>query len=594
MSLFVNCNKISKSFGPRALFHDLSFSILEKDRIGLIGPNGCGKSTLLKIILGEETPDAGQIACRRGLKIGFVPQFCDFSKSYPKDIILEVIAKESLVEPSQRERAAEMWLSKMGFDSHADTLACNLSGGWKKRLSITIALVGEPDVLLLDEPTNHLDLDGLLWLERFLAKTDLTYLIVSHDRYFLQNAARRVIEISKAYPGGYFMIDGPYNDFLEKKEVFLQGQIQQEKSVASKARREAEWLSNSPKARTCKSRARIEEAGKIMEELSSLRQRNRTRLAQIDFDASFRQTQKLIALNNVEKSIAGKKLFSHLDLTLSPGSRLGLIGPNGSGKTTLLRILAGQMAPDVGTVKPADDLKIVFFDQHRSNYVGTGTLKEALSPRGDYVQFRGQTIHVNGWCKRFLFAPDDLAMPVEKLSGGERARIAIARFLLQPADILLLDEPSNDLDIPTLETLEESLLDFPGAVVIISHDRCMLDRVCNSVLAMGSDQMTIFADYAQWEAAGRKMAKKIERIKEPVIKKGLSSDEKKECRQIERQIESLESKVKSLNSLSMLPENAQNSEKLSQLCAKVSLMQTQLEQLYLRWEILEQKALGLS
>src|SRR3990167_1046814 len=197
--------------------------------------------------------------------------------------------------------------------------------------------------------------------------------------------------------------------------------------------------------------------------------------------------------------IGEKTLFRNLDFTLSPGSRLGLMGPNGSGKTSLLKMLAGEMAPDCGTIKKAEGLQVVYFDQHRAQLPLHLTLKEALSPKGDFVSFQGAEIHVNGWCKRFLFSPDLLEMTIENLSGGERARIAIAHLMLQPADILLLDEPTNDLDIPTLEALEESLLEFPGALVLISHDRYMLDRICNSVLALGNpDQVELFASYSQW------------------------------------------------------------------------------------------------
>jgi ATP-binding cassette subfamily F protein uup len=255
---------------------------------------------------------------------------------------------------------------------------------------------------------------------------------------------------------------------------------------------------------------------------------------------------------NLSKEIGGRLLFKHLDFVLSPGTRIGLMGPNGSGKTTLLKIIAGQLAPDQGTVKQVDGLKIVYFDQHRLQLPGNITLREALSPDGDFVTFRGQKIHINGWCQRFLFSTDILEMPLDKLSGGERARISIAHLMLQPADILLLDEPTNDLDIPTLETLEESLVDFPGAVVLITHDRCMLDRICNTLLAIGNpEQNEFFSDYTQWEASLKAPSSKPKteekKPEQNSNKPKLSYNEKKEYDQIEAQILKLEEEVRNLN-----------------------------------------------
>ncbi len=498
MSLLFSCQSISKSIGLRNLFQDLSLSIFAGDHIGLIGPNGSGKTTLLKIIAGQETSDTGILAPRKGLRIGYVPQTCEFPDKSPLDILIEA---QTSGPDYEKERHAQTWLSKFGF-KETDRSAARLSGGWKKRLALARELITSPDLLLLDEPTNHLDLEGILWLEKFLAREATTYLLVSHDRYFLQNATNRVVEINKTYPKGLFAIDGNYQHFLAKKQLFLEGQLQTERSIASKARRETEWLRQSPKARTTKSQSRIDDAHEILQELSDVHKRNRQRKADIDFEGTERETRKLLTGKNLGKSLSDRLLFRNLDLTLSPGSRIGLMGPNGSGKTTLLRLLANELAPDQGTIKQADALKIVYFDQHRARLPDTVSLRQALSPNGDFVNFRGQSIHVNGWCQRFLFSPDVLDMPIGKLSGGERARISVAHLMLQPADLLLLDEPTNDLDIPTLETLEEGLIDFPGAVVLITHDRCMLDRICTSVLALGDPNSTEFyADYAQWETA---------------------------------------------------------------------------------------------
>ena len=420
MTLFLNCQLLSKSFGNRDLFKDLSFSIFSGDRVGLIGPNGSGKSTLLKILCGIEKENSGTISAKRGLKVGYVPQICEFPDEKPENILLSAFAEDDERPLYEKELLVQTWMSKLGFTGQEES-AMRLSGGWKKRLQLAKELMRSPDLLLLDEPTNHLDLEGILWLEKFLPREAPSYLLVSHDRYFLEHMVNRTIEINPVYPGGLFATDGTYDEFLKHKESFLQGQIEQERSIASKARKELDWLRQSPKARTSKSKSRVEDAHEILKELSNIKGRNRQQRAGIDFAASERETKKLLVAKNLSKEINGRTLFKNLEFTLSPGTRIGLMGPNGSGKTTLLRMLAGETVPDLGTIKRADHLQIVYFDQHRMQLPNHITLREALSPNGDFVTFRGQKIHVNGWCKRFLFSPEILDMPLDKLSGGEES-----------------------------------------------------------------------------------------------------------------------------------------------------------------------------
>ncbi len=592
----LSAHSLSKAFGTRSLFQDLSIYIASEDRIGLIGQNGSGKSTFLKILTGLETADTGTLSPRRGLKIGYLPQTCECPDHKPIDILLAALQKHDPNTPEyEQQQLAEMWLSKLGFTGDEPS-AARLSGGWKKRLLLAKEMINAPDLLLLDEPTNHLDLEGILWLETFLQREAPTYLLVSHDRYFLQHATNRIIEIDPAYPKGLFAIEGSYAHFLEKKETFLQGQIEQENSLASKARREVDWLRSNAKARTTKSGARIEQAHKLLENLSDIRKRNQPRKAAIDFIGSERETRKLLVANNLCKTIGGRLLFQGLDFTLSPGTRMGLMGPNGSGKTTLLRLLAEELSLDQGTIKRADALKTVYFDQHRNALPHDISLRKALAPTGDFIQFRGQPIHVNSWCKRFLFSPDILDLPLGKLSGGERARISIAHLMLQPTVLLLLDEPANDLASPTLETLEASLLDFPGALVLITHDRCMLDRICNSLLALGDPlQTALFADYTQWQASLKppvltpSKAKSIEEPPRP-SKSKLTYLEKKEYAELDPKLLQLEQELKRLTHLLDTPAIAQNHEQLIETGQAIHLVETQIEQLYLRWEELDQKA----
>lgn len=592
MSLLLSCQYLSKSFGSRTLFQDLSLSIYHNDKIGLIGLNGCGKSTFLKILAGLESSDSGILSPRRSLKIGYLPQSCEFEDLSPKKILLDTLEKKGDVLEHEREPLVDMWLSKLGF-TNKEPSANLLSGGWKKRLGLAQQLILSPDLLFLDEPTNHLDLEGILWLEKFLKREAPTYLLVSHDRYFLQNVTDRVVEIDSVYPKGMFTVEGTYSEFLTQKESFVEGQLQQERSMATKMRRETDWLRQGAKARTTKSQARIDQAHEIFKEHSQIQARNKKSSAKIDFEATERETRKLLSLKNISKSLGERLLFKNLEFTLSPGSRIGLMGPNGCGKTTLLRILLGELAPDTGTMKRAEGLKVVYFDQHRAQLPSTLSLKEALSPDGDYVSFRGQPIHVNGWCKRFLFSPEILQLPIGLLSGGERARIAIARLILEPADILLLDEPTNDLDIPTLEALEESLIDFPGAVVLITHDRCMLDRICNSILALGKVEETHFyADYNQWQAHQTEKTttqKNEKKEKSAPQKQKLSYLEKKEYEGIEEKISQLENEVQILNLRLEDPQVVNDPPALSVVCKEIALVEMKIEQAYLRWHELEER-----
>ncbi len=578
MEILLSCQDLSKSFGSRILFQNISVNIFSRDRIGLIGLNGSGKSTLLKILAGLEKGDTGIISPKRGLKIGYLPQDCIFPDESLKQILMNVLAH---LPEYEAERLAETWLSRLGF-ANGEMSATSLSGGWRKRLGLARELILSPDILLLDEPTNHLDLDGVLWLEKFLGSQDCTYLVVSHDRYFIQHVANKIIEIDRVYPSGLLSLDGSYENFLSKKGEFIQGQINQERSLATKARRETEWLRAGVKARTTKSQARIDEAHEILDAHADVKSRNTKKIAGIGFSASERETRKLVVAKNIKKELGGKVLFQNLDFTLSPTLRLGLLGPNGSGKTTLFRLIAGDLEPDLGTIKRAEGLQIVTFDQHRTELPMEMSLREALSPKGDYVDFCGQRIHVNGWCKRFLFSPDILEMPIGQLSGGERARIAIAHLMLQKADVLLLDEPTNDLDIPTLEALEESLMEFPGAVVLITHDRCMMDRVCNSILSLGVPHH-VYADYHQWEKAqkmGTSQQKKIESKK--AIPRGT-----KDLDAIVKKIEKGEQALKVLTS--RLEEVSADPMELEKVCKEIALTETQIEQLYLRWEELDNR-----
>ncbi|HEY7855579.1 MAG TPA: ABC-F family ATP-binding cassette domain-containing protein, partial [Terriglobales bacterium] len=462
MPPILNAQSLGIAFGAQPLFRSLSFTVAPGERIGLIGPNGSGKSTLLRILAGDLAPDEGAVARQKLTRVAYVPQVSEFAPG-------ATVASVTAASAADADAGGVEWLGRAGF-SDFNQLAATLSGGWKKRLSLAAALAQGADVLLLDEPTNHLDIAGIEWLEDSLVETRVTVVVVSHDRYFLEKVATAVVEINRVYPDGALRAEGRYSDFLEKKELFLAAQNRRQEALQNRVHVEKEWLRRGPKARATKAKARIDAAGEMIAELGAMRERGRTGTAQIAFQASDRQTKRLVTLEGVSLKRGGRTLMEGLDLVLQQGSRLGVVGANGSGKSSLLQLLAEQLAPDAGTVRAAPGLRVVTFEQTRRMDEQV-TLRRALAPGSDSVIYQGSVIHVAGWAERFLFTSEQLNQPVERLSGGERARVLIAKLMLEPADLLLLDEPTNDLDIPTLEILEENLLEYPGALVLVTHDR---------------------------------------------------------------------------------------------------------------------------
>lgn len=500
--MLLSCESLGKSYGAKPLFTDLSLGLCEGDHVGLIGPNGSGKSTLLKILAGLEDPDCGIRSVRRQLRIGYVPQEPSFAEQHSvEDALSQVLLDEGLDPHEQGARIAKA-LSLGGF-VRSDQSVLTLSGGWKKRLAIARSLMLEPDVLLMDEPTNHLDVEGILWLESLLKTEPHAFIVVSHDRRFLESVTTRIWELNRRYANGLFQANGRYSEFLEQRDAVLQSQADYRASLANRVRREVEWLRRGPKARTTKAKARIDQVGRLIDELTDIESRQGNASAGIDFTASGRKSKQLLVAKGIGKSLGDKLIVSGLDILLGPGERIGLLGPNGSGKTTLLKLLAGTLEPDSGIITRADRLRVVTFEQHRESLDQQATLRRALAPAGgDAVVYQDRSVHLVSWAKRFLFKPEQLDLPVSRLSGGEQARLLIARLMLQPADLLILDEPTNDLDIPTLDVLEDSLLEFTGALVLVTHDRWLLDRISTRLLALdGMGRAEWFADYAQWEAA---------------------------------------------------------------------------------------------
>ena len=593
MANLLSARTISKSFSTRHLFHGVTLHLEEGERLGIIGPNGAGKSTLLKILAGLETADEGEITKKRALRLWYVPQESIFP---PEQNPLEAVVASIGGDELEAEVAASIALSKLGFDSFDQPFG-ELSGGWQKRVAMARGLVHDPEVMLLDEPTNHLDLEAVEWLENFVLKAKMSMLFVTHDRRFLENCSSRILELAPSYPDGAFEVNGNYTEFVRRKEAFLVSQDAEESALANKVRRDTAWLRQGIQGRQTRNKTQVRDTASRRAELKSINTRNLSpsKRASINFDAVGRKTNKLLVMHSVEKSMGNKLLFSDLDLELTPGRRIGLVGPNGSGKTTLLRLINGELEPDSGTIKRADNLRVVTASQHRLDLDPRITLQDTLCPVGEMVEYMGKEIHVSGWASRFLFSREQLGTLVGSLSGGEQARIQIASLMLQPADILLLDEPTNDLDIPTLEVLEDALLDFPGAILLITHDRFMLDRIATEYLALdGKGHAKEFAGFELWQ----------EWHKRPAVKKGKNSSEELKVRKksssiklsytLQREFDGMEGAIADAETEVQRSESVANDEQVmadhqkhAKACADVASAHEKVRELYARWAELE-------
>jgi ATP-binding cassette subfamily F protein uup len=666
MPPILNAQSVTKQFGATPLFKNISLTVEDGDRIGLIGPNGAGKSTLLAVLAGQVEPDSGEVAVRKRARAAYVPQDSRFAPGLTIRQVLELALSAAHVNESEREGRLRELTGRAGFaDLNAE--AASLSGGWRKRLAVTEAMVIEPEVMLLDEPTNHLDLAGIEWLEELLRSSSFAAVTVSHDRYFLEATSSQIVELNRVFADGLFRVKGTFSRFLEEKQAYLESQSRQQESLRNQVKTEIEWLRRGPKARTTKSKARIDTANEMIGQLKAMDTRTTVNTAGIDFDASQRKTKRLVEFDNVALAVPStadqspdgsggfaegdsgflersggfaeggggfnpriaqtaearalapesRLLFTGLNFVLTAGMKVGLVGPNGSGKTTLLRLLRGEIQPAEGKIKRAEALRMVYFSQMRELDESV-TLRRALAPEGDGVIHQGRTVHVASWAARFLFTSEQLNQPVRNLSGGERARVLIAKLMLEPADVLLLDEPTNDLDIPTLEILEENLLDFPGALVLVTHDRYLLNRVSSTVLGLdGRGNTGRFADYAQWEdwleeqdeqeksgqestkeqqrktarrADGSSSAQQTGANSAGSGKKKLSYLEAREFAAIEDRVEQSDARLAAARDRVEHPDVATNAVALQEALLELDAAQHENDALYARWAELTEKA----
>jgi ATP-binding cassette subfamily F protein uup len=596
MSILLSAHRIRKAFAARPLFDELTFSIESGERIGLIGPNGAGKSTLLRILAGHASVDEGTLSFQRGLKVGYLEQTPVFETGAT---ILSAIEPEFANDWEAGAKAHEM-ISKLSLGD-PETIVDSLSGGWKKRVAIARELVKSPDLFLLDEPTNHLDVESILWLEEFISRASFATLTITHDRLFLQRIANRILELDRRNPGGLLSINGDYATYLETKEGLLASQERREQVLKNTLRRETEWLRRGAKARTTKQQARIKAAGELKKDVEEVEYRNQSRTARIEFGSTERNPKKLIEIKGVSKAYGQRVLFEDFDLLITPKSRIGLLGQNGCGKSSLIRVLLKNEEPDRGTVFHSDQLQVAYFEQARESLDPAMSISKTLCPKGDYVDFRGGRVHIRSYLDRFLFDPGQIDMAIGKLSGGEQSRLLLAKLMLKDANLLVLDEPTNDLDLATLNVLEECLTDFDGAVLLVTHDRYFLDQVATQIVAfpppgIKSRKLVSFQGLSQWEtwhaeqeAEAAKPAARNEKSASsaPGKKRKLSYNEQREYDSMEKNIHEAEARLAVLTEESARPENLSNAPKLAELSAEMGELQTKIDRLYARWSELE-------
>ncbi|MBO9667329.1 MAG: ABC-F family ATP-binding cassette domain-containing protein [Bdellovibrio sp.] len=592
--------KLEKSFAGKTLFKNVSLGIDEGDRIGLVGPNGAGKSTLLKIISGQMKPDSGEVTMNKGLRIGYLAQTPTFA---PGVSILDAVMGD--LDYGEYIGPAYEWIARLDLSQFGDTfLVEDLSGGWRKRVALARELVRSPQLLLLDEPTNHLDVTSIMWLEEFLAKANFATLIITHDRLFLQRVTNKIFDLDPKNPNYLFATLGDYSAYVESKELMMAGQEAKELTMKNTLRRETEWLRRGAKARLTKQKARIDRAHTLKDDVSDLVAKNANRTVKIEFKDADRNPQKLIELSHITKAYDDRLLFKDFSYLVNPKTRMALLGDNGSGKSTLIRIMLGQEQPDMGEVKRAENLKVAYFEQNRETLNPQQSVLKNICSDGDYVHYQGSYVYARSYLERFQFNRQQMDMPVEKLSGGEQARLRIAQLMLNEAQVLILDEPTNDLDVQTLAVLEESLREFNGAVILVTHDRYFMDQVAKEIIALhkgadGNTTMERFAGFLQWEEWYDDL-KELEAAKKNEVKqeakaaasgkpKKLSFKEKFELENMEANIAALEEKLQAAQTQSVLPEVASNAKKVQELYTEIATLQAEIERLYERWSQLEGK-----
>ncbi len=625
--MILSLENLSKSYGERVLFADVSFGIEAGDKIGVIGVNGAGKSTFLKVVAGLEPPDGGKLVWASGAKVEYLPQNPEFE---PDATVLEQVFRsaspvmrvirdyEAALAAAQREPGEPRWqdrlvrlgqemdaqhawqleseaksiLTKLGIADFTARVG-DLSGGQRKRIALASALINPADLLILDEPTNHIDNDTVAWLEEYLASYRGALLMITHDRYFLDRVSNRTIEIDK---GRIFTYTGNYSDFLQSKAEREEREAASEHKRQSLLRKELAWIQRGAQARSTKQKARIERFEALRDQEAAAPDQKLAIEA-----ASTRLGRTVIELDGVGKTYAGQTLFRDFTYTVLRHDRAGIIGPNGSGKSTLLNLIAGRLAPDSGTVRIGQTVKIGFFSQESGEMDDSLRVIEYIQEEAHHVSTAdGQTISASQMLERFLFPPHLQWTPIAKLSGGERRRLFLLRILMGAPNVLLLDEPTNDLDVQTLTVLEDYLDSFPGAVLVVSHDRYFLDRTVDKVFAFEDGVINQYpggySDYAERRREAASATAKEEKRDEPPRRereKGAKTlkftfAEQKEFAEIDGVIANVEAELRAVGKA--IEAAGSDFARLQELMKTQQALEAKLEHLLERWTYLNELA----
>lgn len=581
----LNIEHVSKIFGEKKIFDDISYGIHEGDKIGIIGINGTGKTTLLKIIAGIEEADEGNVIKQNGLRITYLPQ----NPEFPKDATVL-----SYVAEGNHEYEAESVLNRLGILDHEAKIE-TLSGGQKKRVALARTLVKPADVLILDEPTNHIDNEMAMWLEDYLNKFKGAIIMVTHDRYFLDRVTNKILEISHGKLYGY---TANYSQFLELKAQREEMELASERKRQSILRMEIEWAKRGCRARTTKQKARLER----LEALKNGKAPIQDAIVELE-SIGTRMGKKTIELHNVSKSYGDKVLVKDFEYIVLKNQRLGIIGPNGCGKSTLMKMIVGQLEPDAGTIEIGDTVQIGYFSQEAEEMDDRQRAIDYIKDVADYVPTKDGRITASQMLERFLFDGNLQYTPIGKLSGGEKRRLYLCKVLMESPNVLILDEPTNDLDIPTLTILEDYLESFMGIIITVSHDRYFLDNLVDRIFAFEGEGYLQqyeggYTDYLETkmrmeapvvEVAKKKAAESNKDWKQnKPTKLKFTYKEQKEYETIDDDIASLEQKIEDLDAEMMA--NATNSAKLSELAAKKEQAEADLEAKMERWVYLNDLA----
>ncbi|HAT8967115.1 TPA: ATP-binding cassette domain-containing protein [Legionella pneumophila subsp. pneumophila] len=617
MMSIVSLNGASLILAGNCILDRADLQIQSQDRIALVGRNGAGKSTLLKILQGELVLDSGQIQRSSGLRISglvqevpgaegesvyhflvkslgetgeVLSQFHEFTKQGDMDKLAKCQQRMDNLNAWHLLPEIETMASRLGIDIHEQM--SNLSGGMKRRVLLGAALLAKPDLLLLDEPTNHLDVEAIEWLENYLKSFSGAVMVVTHDREFLSQIATSILEIDR---GKLYLHHCNYETYLDRRESIRLSEQKQNDLFDKRLAEEEAWIRTGIKARRTRNEGRVR-ALKAMREQYKARRNQLGTVKSLNLDVS-RSGALVVEANKVSYAINDKPIIKDFSLLMTRGDKLGIIGPNGCGKTTLVRLLLGEIKPDAGTIKLGTGLQVAYFDQLRRHLLEDQTVMFNVGEGADHVTINGKQKHVASYLKEFLFSSDRFNQPVSSLSGGERNRLLLAKLFAKPVNLLVMDEPTNDLDIETLELLEAVLADYPGTLILISHDRAFINQVVTSVLVYeGNGKFNEFVggydDYKKHQLTRNEQQTKspVSKRSSPDKAKNLSFNEQRELSKLPQQIEAVEKKIEALHSQMASPEFYQQDAKIisevTQLLAKEEAL---LNQYFTRWEELEEK-----